>query len=107
MDASDNRINDVLPYKSKHAAYFTMLASLQNFQFSLQVRGRSRIDEVFIYPGSEPDGYALLNGKVSYSFTPTFSTYLAIKNLTNVLYEEIERYRMEGRSFTAGIYLNL
>lgn len=103
MDASDNRFNNVLPYKSKHTGYLTLLGNHKKFRYFLQARGRSRIDEVFIYPGSEPDGYVLFNARLSYSFIYPVSAYISINNITNVQYEEIERYRMEGRNFTVGL----
>jgi len=106
-DASDNRYNDVLPYKSKHTAYLSVLTGFKNFRLSLQARARSKIEEVFIYSGSEPDGYVILNGKASYKFSHHLSSYVSIGNITNVQYEEIERYRMEGRSFTIGLNLSL
>ena len=106
-DQSDRRYNDVLPYKSKHTAYLTLLTGYKNLSLSLNARSRSKIEEVFIYPGSEPDGYVILSGKMSYQITPHLSSYLSIGNMTNVQYEEIERYRMDGRSFTIGINYSL
>ena len=57
---------------------------------------------MFIYPGSEPDGYIVMNSKLAYHFTSSISSYFAVNNITNKQYEEIERYRMEGRSFSVG-----
>lgn len=105
-DHSDNRYNDVLPYKAKHTAYFTLMSGYKNFRLLFGARSRSKIEEVFIYPGSEPDGYILLNSKATYKFSPHFSAYISINNLTNVQYEEIERYRMEGRNFTFGVNIS-
>ena len=104
-DVSDEAINDVLPYKSKHTTYFNVLVNHKNFQLFLQTRSRSRIDEVFIYPGSEPDGYILFNTKLSYTFSEKMSAYFKIDNIGDVQYEEIERYRMAGRSFMMGVHL--
>jgi len=106
-DKSDTRYNDVLPYKSKHTAYFTLLTGYKNFRLSFSARSRSKIEEVFIYPGSEPDGYIILSGKASYKFSPHYSAYLSIGNLGNLQYEEIERYRMEGRNFTIGMNFSM
>ena len=106
-DASENRFNDVLPYKSKHTGFFNLTTTYNKLQFTGQARSRSRIDEVFIYPGSEPDGYIIFNSKLSYTFNTQSSVYINIHNLTNKLYEEIERYRMEGRSFTLGMHISL
>ena len=104
-DVSDEAINDVLAYKSKHQTYFNILASHKRWQLFLQSRSRSRIDEVFIYPGSEPDGYILFNGKLSYTFSDKVSSYFKIDNIGDVQYEEIERYRMAGRNFMIGVNL--
>ena len=106
-DASENRFNDVLPYKSKHTAYLSLFGKIKKFHLFLQARSRSRIHEVFIYPGSEPDGYVLFNGKLNYDFNPAISSYISINNMTNEQYEEIERYRMEGRTFTFGLSFKL
>jgi outer membrane receptor for ferrienterochelin and colicin len=106
-DASANRYNDVLPYKSKHTTYITLLTGYKNFRLSLQARSRSKIEEVFIYPGSEPAGYVILSGKALYKLTPHLSVYFTVGNLNNVQYEEIERYRLENRNFTFGLNFSL
>ncbi len=106
-DASDNRLNDVLPYKSKHTTYFNILLHHNKIHLMLQARSRSRIDEVFIYPGSEPDGYLLYNARLSVAMSSSFSMYFRVDNITDVQYEEIERYRMQGRSFTVGMNFDL
>ena len=100
---SEEAINDVLAYKSKHTTYANLLVSHKRFQLFLQARSRSRIDEVFIYPGSEPAGYILFGGKLSYTISDKVSTYFKIDNATDVQYEEIERYRMAGRNFMVGV----
>jgi len=102
-DVSEEAINDVLAYKSKHTTYVNLMASHKRFQLFLQARSRSRIDEVFIYPGSEPAGYILFGGKLSYTISDKVSTYFKIDNATDVQYEEIERYRMAGRNFMVGV----
>ena len=102
-DVSEEAINDVLAYKSKHTTYANLLVSHKRFQLFLQARSRSRIDEVFIYPGSEPAGYILFGGKLSYTVSDKVSTYFKIDNATDVQYEEIERYRMAGRNFMVGV----
>lgn len=104
-DVSDEAINDVLPYKSKHTTYFNILGTWKKWQLYLQARSRSRIDEVFIYPGSEPAGYILFGGKMSYTFSDRLSCWFKLDNATDVQYEEIERYRMAGRNFTIGVHL--
>ena len=102
-DQSDGRVNDVLPYKSKHTTYFNVIYSYKFLHLSVLGRSRSKIDEVFIYPGSEPAGYFLLNTKLSARITRSLSAYMQVDNITDVQYEEIERYRMPGRSYGLGV----
>ncbi len=102
-DESAGRINDVLPYKSKYTTYFNAIYTYTYFHLSILGRSRSKIDEVFIYPGSEPAGYFLLNAKLSAQFTRSLSVYAQVDNITDVQYEEIERYRMPGRNFGFGV----
>lgn len=102
-DQSPNRVNDVLPYKSKHTTYANLIYTYRFFHLSLLARSRSRIDEVFIYPGSEPDGYILFNAKLTARLTQQLFSYLQVDNITDKQYEEIERYRMPGRTFGVGI----
>lgn len=102
-DVSINRINDLLSYKSRHTTYFNLFATHKKLSLSVMARSRSRIDEVFIYPGSEPAGYLLLNGRVGYQISEKQSWYIKVDNIADVQYEEIERYRMPGRTFTVGL----
>lgn len=104
-DISEERYNDFLPYRYKHTSYINLLANHKGWQFFLQMRSRSRIEEVFIYPGSEPEGYILFNTKLEYAFSDAYSVFLKIDNLGDVQYEEIERYRMQGRNFALGVDL--
>ena len=102
-DVSDGRYNDFLAYKIKHALNASLGVHYKSFSASFNGRYRSGVKEVFIYPGSEPDAYMLFNGKISYEFNPGSSIYFSIDNFTNTQYEELERYRMPGRSYTAGL----
>lgn len=102
-DASPNRVNDALAYKPRHT--FGGSVSVQRGRYSFNVNGRyrSKIEEVFIYPGSEPAAALILNAKIGCQLTKKGSCYLAVNNLNNAQYEELERYRMPGRHFAAGM----
>lgn len=106
-DISPRRLNDEIAYKVKHTLNAGVTAEAGPFLLHLNGRYRSRIHEVFIYPGSEPGNAFLLNAKLSYLLNETHRLYLAADNITNTQYEELERYRMPGRSFTAGLVLDL
>lgn len=102
-DISSGRLNDALAYKVRHTIGASATVRQKGFTLNLNARYRSRIEEVFIYPGSEPDAVFIANTKVAYTFPRGYSCYFAINNLNNAQYEELERYRMPGRSFTAGV----
>lgn len=105
LDAKDNsadRINDELAYKVKHSLYFDFNKYWNRFSLNLNAKYKSAIEEVFIYPGSEPDAFLLLAARVAYRIKDSHSVYFSMKNITNTQYEELERYRMPGRSFSMG-----
>ncbi len=102
-DASDNRLNDHLAYKVKHSVNSSLTGIYKNLSLTVSGRYRSAIKEVFIYPGSEPSRYSLMSARMAYDWADDYQIYLASDNFTNTQYEELERYRMPGRSFTLGI----
>lgn len=103
-DISAGRINDALAYKVRHTLGAGATAAWGGFTLNVNCRYRSRIEEVFIYPGSEPDAVFVANTKICYTLPAgSYSTFIAVSNLTNAQYEELERYRMPGRSFTVGL----
>ncbi len=103
-DNSENRINDALAYKVRHSFGFGATASYKGLTFNANCRYRSRIEEVFIYPGNEPGAVFIANTKLGYSLPGSrYAAYFAIDNMGNAQYEELERYRMAGRSFTLGL----
>ncbi|MDH3649523.1 MAG: TonB-dependent receptor [Saprospiraceae bacterium] len=105
QDISENRINDVLAYKAKHSISFGGGLFVNKFRFHIDGRYRSKIEEVFIYSGSEPDAYFLWSGRLSYQLGEQHSIYTAVENIGNTQYEELERYRMAGRNYTFGLNL--
>jgi outer membrane receptor protein involved in Fe transport len=104
-DTSPDRHNDVLAYKPKHTVSLSTDFKYRNFNLFLSGRTRSKIEEVFIYPDSNPDGYMLLDAKLTYLIKEKHQVYISVNNIQNTQYEELERYRMAGRSFAAGVYL--
>jgi iron complex outermembrane receptor protein len=102
-DISKERLNDYLAYKVKHTLGFSTTANKGKFMWNLNGRFRSRIYEVSLYPGNEPESVFVANTKFSYRPFERLSCYFAASNLTNAQYEEMERYRMPGRSYAIGI----
>ena len=105
-DTSPDRFNDNLAYKPKHTYSATAEFKYKQFELDLHTRGRSKLDEVFIYPDSTPDGYILFDSRLAYSINSKHSVYIAVNNIANTQYEEVERYRMPGRSYSAGVHFN-
>lgn len=101
-DLSDNRTDDFLPYKPSHNFNFTANFGYQGFDLNINGRYLSAIDEVLFYDFEEPDAYFLLNAKLSKSFG-NFSAFLAVNNLLNSSYQELERIQAPNRNFTSGI----
>ena len=105
-DISVERVNDALAYKVRHSFGVAATTYYRGFALNANCRYRSRIEEVFIYPGSEPGAVFTANTKLSY--TPSngrFTACFVVNNLNNAQYEELERYRMPGRSYMLGIEL--
>ncbi len=104
-DVSEGRLNDELAYKVRHTFSASATAYRGPVTFNVNCRYRSRIEEVFIYPGNEPDAAFITNAKFDVKIADHYSCYFAVDNIGNEQYEELERYRMPGRSYTAGAVL--
>ncbi len=104
-DTSEGSINDALAYKAKHMMGFSVVANYKRWNLGFDGRYRSAIEEVFIYPGNEPDAYFLWNARLSCQMSKSNTIYFALSNGGNTQYEELERYRMAGRSFALGVDL--
>ena len=101
-DVSSGRLNDNLAYKVKHTFSAGTTTYFEKFTLNLNARYRSAIREVFIYPGSEPEEAFIVNAKLTWQPVEQGQFYLALDNISNTQYEELERYRMPGRTYTAG-----
>jgi outer membrane receptor for ferrienterochelin and colicin len=102
-DISPERLNDALAYKVRHTLGTSVQAQYEDFSLHLSSRYRSRIEEVFIYPGNEPEAAFIACAKLSWQPKTGSTFYLAVNNINDAQYEELERYRMPGRRFTVGI----
>ncbi|MCY7362195.1 MAG: TonB-dependent receptor, partial [Ignavibacteria bacterium] len=105
-DQSEGRADDFLPYKPQNNFNFTV--NLNYYNFNLNVNGRylSKIDEVLFYTYEEPQSYLLLNTKISKNITSKFSIFLAVNNLLDESYQELERIQAPNRNFNSGISFN-
>jgi len=102
-DISPERFNDALAYKVRHTLGGSATLRHKGWMLHLDGRYRSRVEEVFIYPGSEPAAALIGNARLSRQLKDRHCIYLSVNNFGNTQYEELERYRMPGRSFSAGV----
>jgi outer membrane receptor protein involved in Fe transport len=107
LNAKDKTIgatNETLPYKPEHQLYIAGdWLLLQRLLLHGDLRYRSRIEEVVLYPESAPKAYTLISGKTTYRLPKGFSVSFAVNNIGNEQYEEMAKFRMPGRSYTFGV----
>lgn len=102
-DLSANRTDDFLPYKPRHIINGGVNLNFYGFNYNVNGRFVSKIDEVIFYKYEEPKSYFLLNMKLSKSITDKISIFAAVNNLTNKFYQELERIPAPNRNYNAGM----
>ncbi|MCC7159106.1 MAG: TonB-dependent receptor [Ignavibacteria bacterium] len=102
-DLSKNRKNEFLPYKPKHIINFSTDLSYSGFNLNLTGKYQSKIDEDLFYKLEEPDEYFLLDLKLSKSLFGQATVFVAVNNLFNISYQELERTQAPNRSFNSGV----
>jgi outer membrane receptor protein involved in Fe transport len=105
-DLSPNRTDEFLPYKPKHL--FNSSINLGIFGFNYNINGKyvSKIDEVIFFKYEEPKAYFLLNMKLSKTIGKHVSLFVAVNNLTDQFYQELERIVAPNRNFNSGINID-
>lgn len=104
-DLSENRKNDYLPYKPVNNFLFTTNFGYYGFNLDIYGKYLSEIDEVLFYNFEEPKSYFLLNLKLSKEITNKISFFLAVNNLFDESYQELERIQAPNRNFNSGFSL--
>ncbi len=102
-DLSKNRKDDFLPYKPAHNFNFTANLSYSGINLNINGRYLSKIDEVLFYKFEEPSSYFLLNMKLRKDITSKISIFVAVNNLLNESYQELERIQAPNRNYNSGI----
>lgn len=105
-DLSQNRTDEFLPYKPKHL--FNSSINLGYYGFNYNVNGKyvSKIEEVYFFKYEEPKAYFLLNMKLSKTIGRHVSLFVAVNNLTDKFYQELERIAAPNRNFNSGITID-
>lgn len=96
-DRSENRTDDLLAYRIRHAFNFGASWRAAKYELGFDGRYTGRVEEVFLYPNDEPKAYVLLNAKATARFLKGFAFSASCNNLLDTQYEELARYRMPGR----------
>jgi outer membrane receptor protein involved in Fe transport len=105
-DLSTSRTNEFLPYKPKQL--FNSSINLGMFGFNYNINGKyvSKIDEVIFFRYEEPKAYFLLNMKLSKTIGKHVSLFVAVNNVTDQFYQELERISAPNRNFNSGINID-
>ncbi len=103
QDRSIDRLDGLLAYRPKHNFSFTATLDRRRFNLNLNGRYRSKIEEVFLYPREKPEAFFVFNGKLVVNLSPQISISTAIKNIFDMKYEELARFRSPGRNWMFGI----
>lgn len=102
-DLSAGRSDDILPYKPRHLLNSNINLNYYGFNFNLNARYVSDVEEVYFYKYEEPKAYFLLNMKLSKTLGKNVSLFFAINNMTDKFYQELERIAAPNRNYNAGI----
>ncbi len=102
-DESPNRTDDLLAYRPKHSAAIGADVERGRWTVHGDVRYRSQIDEVFLYPLQAPDAFWVTNAAAQCRLNGAWLLSLKVNNVLDASYEEIARYRMPGRNWLFGV----
>lgn len=104
-DLSPSRNDELLPYKPRHLINLNAFTQYSMFVIYLSSKYVSKTDEVIFFKYEEPDEYFLVDLKLTAKLSTISSAYLAINNLLNTSYQELERIQAPNRRFSLGISL--
>jgi outer membrane receptor protein involved in Fe transport len=102
-DLSSNRTDDILPYKPKHLLNFNVNTNYSGFNFNVNGRYVSKIEKVLFFKNEEPQAFFLLDLKLSKRIGRNINFFIAVNNVTNIFYQELERIAAPNRNYNSGI----
>ena len=105
-DLSQNRTDEFLPYKPKHLFNSSINLGYLGFNYNINGKYVSKIEEVYFFKYEEPKAYFLLNMKLSKTIGKHVSIFVAVNNLTDQFYQELERIVAPNRNFNSGINID-
>jgi outer membrane receptor protein involved in Fe transport len=102
-DLSKNRKDEFLPYKPMHLINFSTDLSYWGFHYNVTGKYVSKVDEDLFYKYEEPKDYFLLDMKLSKKLFDKATIFVAVNNILNTSYQELERTQAPNRNFNSGI----
>jgi len=105
-DLSSGRSDDILPYKPKHLFNSNINLAYYGFNFNINGRYVSEVEEVYFFKYEEPKAYFIMNTKLSKTIGKNLSVFFAINNLTDEFYQELERIAAPNRNYNIGINID-
>ena len=105
-DLSANRTDDYLPYKPKHNLSFSADINYLGFSYDISGKYLSKVDKDLFYKFEEPKAYFILDMKLSKQILKNTSIFVAVNNMLNESYQELERTQAPNRNYNAGIRMD-
>lgn len=102
-DLSANRKDEYLPYKPMHLLNFSSDLDYAGFHFNVNGKYVSKVDEDLFYKYEEPKAYFLLDMKLSKKIFSKATIFVAVNNLLDESYQELERTQAPNRNFNSGV----
>lgn len=102
-DLSKNRKDEFLPYKPMHLINFSTDLAYLGFNFNVTGKYVSKVDEDLFYKLEEPEDYFLMDMKLSKKLFDKATIFVAVNNLFNTSYQELERTQAPNRNFNSGV----
>ena len=105
-DLSVNRTDNYLPYKPKHNLSFSADINYLGFSYDISGKYLSKVDKDLFYKFEEPKAYFILDMKLSKQILKNTSIFVAVNNMLNESYQELERTQAPNRNYNAGIRMD-
>lgn len=106
VDALNEDTREPLPYQPRHTWSGSAAWTPGKWRLSTSARHVSKTERVRFYQSDAPDAYTLLGLKAAYSLGEV-EVAGSVENLADAAYEEMERYRMPGRTWRLDLLFHI
>ncbi|RMH65217.1 MAG: PEGA domain-containing protein [Calditrichaeota bacterium] len=105
-DQSPGRTDDYLAYRVRHGVKAGVRYTHGDYALSVNVRYKSKVDEVFLYPLEAPKAYWVMNSRLQWRVSSMLTLALDVNNIFNASYEELARYKAPNRNYLLSLNLD-